>query len=181
MPFHIASLLPQLLNTAPQQLSHPSPPAAGSANPKLQPGRYWSSLDSSDLIPISWTALPSPEQHHWVSPAAWVPPHLTSLPGRVLVSPFPGCSASLPTTLVPPYKPPHLAQPVPHAPRMLPQGKTATHHHLGPLCPGQEPFIREYLHAVSSKVLVCALGQAPLYRVGCALEMTCRGQRVLTR
>lgn len=102
VPFHIASLLPQLLNTAPQQLSHPSPPAAGSANPKLHPGRCWSSLGSSDLIPISWTALPSPEQHHWVSPAAWVPPHLSSLPGKVLVSPFPGCSASLPTTLVPP-------------------------------------------------------------------------------
>lgn len=97
-----------------QQLSHPSPPATGSANPKPHPGRCWSSLGSSDPIPCSRTALPSPEQHRWVSPAASVSPHLR----RDASSKLPPSLAALPSippplfSLASPYVLPSLS-PVP--------------------------------------------------------------------
>lgn len=55
-----------------------------------------------------------------------------------------------------------------------------THQHLGPLCLGQGPFTQECLREVSSKVLACTLGQAPLHKAVCALKMTCLGQGALT-
>lgn len=46
----------------PQQPSHLSPLATGSANPKPRPGRCQSGVGFSDPIPVSWTALPGSEQ-----------------------------------------------------------------------------------------------------------------------
>lgn len=56
----------------------------------------------------------------------------------------------------------------------------ATHQHLSLLCPRQGLFTWECLHGVSRKILACALEQAPLHKAGCALEMSCLGQGVLT-
>ena len=142
-------------------------PSMGSANPTPHPGRHQSSLGSSDLIPVFWTTLSSPEEPRWVSPAASVPPHLSSLPGSMLVSPFPSCSSSLAHCPRSPLQASNFAQPVPHAPRALLQGNMMTHQHSGPFCPGQGPFTREYLPGVSSKgPAYRPLGQASLCRVG---------------
>lgn len=46
----------------PQQPSHLSPLATGSANPKPRPGRCQSGVGFSDPISVSWTALPGSEQ-----------------------------------------------------------------------------------------------------------------------